>query len=188
MAGSAVSPSGVATLLTLVLAGPLSYCCYYGSIRLSRRFRKHKTTTEDAPQLRPQSSQEQLAARALEHREQVSTAEYTLGLLGYAIGIGNIWRFPYLVGKYGGGAFIFAYLVCLFFVAMPMYQIEMARRRSPTHAVTPTRAPANPLARHPSRSRWVCGTHTHIDAHACGGAPCRSSATTRAPRRSSASR
>ena len=96
MAGSEVSPSGVATLLTLVLAGPLSYCCYYGSIRLSRRFRKRKTTTEDAPQLRPQSSQEQLAARALEHREQVSTAEYTLGLLGYAIGIGNIWRFPYL--------------------------------------------------------------------------------------------
>lgn len=162
MAGSEVSPSGVATLLTLVLAGPLSYCCYYGSIRLSRRFRKRKTTTEDAPQLRPQSSQEQLAARALEHREQVSTAEYTLGLLGYAIGIGNIWRFPYLVGKYGGGAFIFAYLVCLFLVAMPMYQIEMARRRSPTHAATPTRAPANPLARHPSRSRWVGGTPTSM--------------------------
>ena len=163
MAGSTkVSPSGVATLLTLVLAGPLSYCCYYGSIRLSRRFRKRKTTTEDAPQLRPQSSQEQLAARALEHREQVSTAEYTLGLLGYAIGIGNIWRFPYLVGKYGGGAFIFAYLVCLFLVAMPMYQIEMARRRSPTHAATPTRAPAKPLARHPSRNRWVCGTPTSM--------------------------
>ena len=162
MAGSEVSPSGVATLLTLVLAGPLSYCCYYGSIRLSRRFRKRKTTTEDAPQLRPQSSQEQLAARALEHREQVSTAEYTLGLLGYAIGIGNIWRFPYLVGKYGGGAFIFAYLVCLFLVAMPMYQIEMARRRSPTHAAAPTRAAAKPLARHPSRNRWVCGTPTSM--------------------------
>ena len=83
-------------LLTLVLAGPLSYCCYYGSIRLSRRFRKRKTTTEDAPQLRPQSSQEQLAARALEHREQVSTAEYTLGLLGYAIGIG-IYAFIYAI-------------------------------------------------------------------------------------------
>ena len=162
MAGSEVSPSGVATLLTLVLAGPLSYCCYYGSIRLSRRFRKRKTTTEDAPQLRPQSSQEQLAARALERREQVSTAEYTLGLLGYAIGIGNIWRFPYLVGKYGGGAFIFAYLVCLFLVAMPMYQIEMARRRSPTRAATPTRAPAKPLARHPSRNRRVCGTPTSM--------------------------
>ena len=121
-----VSPSGVATLLTLVLAGPLGYCCYYGSVRLSRRFRKRKTRTEDAPELQPQSSQEQLAARALEQREQVGTAEYTLGLLGYAIGIGNIWRFPYLVGKYGGGAFIFAYLVCLFLVAMPMYQMEMA--------------------------------------------------------------
>lgn len=58
--------------------------------------------------------------------------EYTLGLLGYAIGIGNIWRFPYLVGKYGGGAFIFAYLVCLFLVAMPMYQMEMASHCSPT--------------------------------------------------------
>eukprot|EP00964_Phaeocystis_antarctica_P040776 scaffold23322_cov59-Phaeocystis_antarctica.AAC.2 len=139
-----VSPSGVATLLTLVLVGPLGYCCYYGSVRLSRRFRKRKTRTENAPELQPQSSQEQLAARALEQREQVGTAEYTLGLLGYAIGIGNIWRFPYLVGKYGGGAFIFAYLVCLFLVAMPMYQMEMVSPfpRSPTRA-------ANPLARHP---------------------------------------
>ena len=135
-----VSPSGVATLLTLVLAGPLGYCCYYGSVRLSRRFRKRKTRTEDAPELQPQSSQEQLAARALEQREQVGTAEYTLGLLGYAIGIGNIWRFPYLVGKYGGGAFIFAYLVCLFLVAMPMYQMEMVRHRSPTRAANHSRA------------------------------------------------
>ena len=148
MAATEVSPSGVATLLTLVLAGPLGYGCYYGSVRLSRRFRKRKTRTEDAPALQPQSSQEQLAARALEHREQVGTAEYTLGLLGYAIGIGNIWRFPYLVGKYGGGAFIFAYLVCLFLVAMPMYQMEMARHRSPTH-----HAPPYPLALHSLSTR-----------------------------------
>lgn len=116
-----VSPSGVATLLTLVLAGPLVYCCYYASVRLHRKFRKRKTSTE--PELRPRHSSG--SEDGVEQREQVGTMEYTLGLLGYAIGIGNIWRFPYLVGKYGGGAFIFAYLVCLFLVAMPMYQMEM---------------------------------------------------------------
>jgi SNF family Na+-dependent transporter len=62
---------------------------------------------------------------AHETREEVSHTGYLLGLLGYAIGIGNLWRFPYLVGKWGGGAFVVAYLICLFLVAIPAYLIEM---------------------------------------------------------------
>ena len=56
----------------------------------------------------------------------ISTHETIVVLLGYAIGLGNIWRFPYLVGKFGGLSFLIAYLVCLVFVAHPVYMIELA--------------------------------------------------------------
>ena len=32
---------------------------------------------------------------------------------GCAIGIGNVWKFPWMVGQYGGGAFVLIYLICL---------------------------------------------------------------------------
>eukprot|EP01059_Diplonema_ambulator_P030498 TRINITY_DN523_c0_g1_i1.p1 TRINITY_DN523_c0_g1~~TRINITY_DN523_c0_g1_i1.p1 ORF type:complete len:660 (+),score=166.41 TRINITY_DN523_c0_g1_i1:80-2059(+) len=60
-----------------------------------------------------------------EHTE-LSTMDYRFILMGYAIGIGNIWRFPYLVGKFGGGAFLVAYLVSLVLVACPMYFLELS--------------------------------------------------------------
>ena len=43
-----------------------------------------------------------------------------MALSGMAIGLGNCWRFPYLVGAFGGGAFVFAYLVCLLLIVIPI--------------------------------------------------------------------
>lgn len=40
--------------------------------------------------------------------------------LGSAVGLGNIWKFPYLTGKFGGGAFLFIYLICIVFVGLPV--------------------------------------------------------------------
>ncbi len=44
--------------------------------------------------------------------------------LGSAIGLGNIWRFPYLTGIYGGGAFLLTYALCIVFVGLPVMVSE----------------------------------------------------------------
>lgn len=40
--------------------------------------------------------------------------------LGSALGLGNMWKFPYLVGNNGGGAFLFVYLICVFLLGIPV--------------------------------------------------------------------
>ena len=54
-----------------------------------------------------------------------------LALAGSAVGLGNIWRFPYMVSEYGGGAFILVYILCVVLVSMPIMVSEfMVGRRS----------------------------------------------------------
>lgn len=42
-----------------------------------------------------------------------------LATAGSAVGLGNVWRFPYMVGQNGGAAFILIYLVCIFMLGIP---------------------------------------------------------------------
>lgn len=44
--------------------------------------------------------------------------------LGSAVGLGNIWKFPYLTGQYGGGAFLAVYFLCILFVGLPIMVSE----------------------------------------------------------------
>jgi NSS family neurotransmitter:Na+ symporter len=44
--------------------------------------------------------------------------------LGSAVGLGNIWKFPYLTGENGGGAFVFTYLLCVLLVGIPVMVAE----------------------------------------------------------------
>ena len=44
--------------------------------------------------------------------------------LGSAVGLGNIWKFPYLTGEGGGGAFLFVYLLCVVFIGLPVMITE----------------------------------------------------------------
>ena len=47
---------------------------------------------------------------------------------GCAIGIGNVWRFPYVVGQNGGGLFVLLYLIFLVLMGLPVLTMELAAR------------------------------------------------------------
>jgi NSS family neurotransmitter:Na+ symporter len=49
---------------------------------------------------------------------------------GCAIGLGNVWRFPYITGKYGGGAFVLIYLLFLVILGAPIMVMEFAIGRA----------------------------------------------------------
>ncbi|MDR2179105.1 MAG: sodium-dependent transporter [Synergistaceae bacterium] len=82
------------------------------------------------------SSSESGSAQQREHWG--SRLGFVLAAAGSAIGLGNIWRFPYLVGKNGGAIFILVYLVITIFIGLPVmlgeFAIGRAAQRSPVGA------------------------------------------------------
>jgi NSS family neurotransmitter:Na+ symporter len=53
-----------------------------------------------------------------------SSIGFILVSIGSAVGIGNIWRFPYIVGANGGGAFLIPYLIAVFLFGLPLMMLE----------------------------------------------------------------
>jgi len=49
---------------------------------------------------------------------------------GCAIGLGNVWRFPYIVGQYGGAAFVLIYLLFLVIMGLPIMAMEFSVGRA----------------------------------------------------------
>ena len=70
------------------------------------------------------------AKRSSLHGHWSSRMAFILAVTGSAVGLGNIWRFPYVVGENGGGAFVLVYLACVVVIGMPvmMSEILMGRR------------------------------------------------------------
>ena len=67
----------------------------------------------------------------MEKREKFSSRlGFILISAGCAVGLGNVWRFPYITGKYGGAAFVLIYLVFLIILGLPILSMEFAVGRA----------------------------------------------------------
>ena len=66
----------------------------------------------------------------MEREKFSSRLGFILISAGCAIGLGNVWRFPYIVGKYGGAAFVMIYLLFLVVLGLPIVVMEFAVGRA----------------------------------------------------------
>lgn len=79
-----------------------------------------------------------------------SRTGFILAAAGSAVGLGNIWKFPYITGENGGGAFVLVYLACILIVGVPVMMAEvMLGRASRSSSVNAYRDLSNP------KSKWV---------------------------------
>lgn len=65
------------------------------------------------------------ARRSSLHGNWSSRMAFILAVTGSAVGLGNIWKFPYIAGQNGGGAFVLVYLVCVVLIGMPVMMSEI---------------------------------------------------------------
>ena len=59
------------------------------------------------------------------HGHWSSRMAFILAVTGSAVGLGNVWKFPYVAGENGGGAFVLVYLACVLLVGMPVMMSEI---------------------------------------------------------------
>jgi len=59
------------------------------------------------------------------HGHWSSRMAFILAVTGSAVGLGNIWKFPYIAGQNGGGAFVLVYLVCVIVIGLPVMMSEI---------------------------------------------------------------
>lgn len=74
---------------------------------------------------------------------------------GCAIGLGNVWRFPYIVGKYGGAAFILLIILFLLIFALPILIMEFAMGRASQKGIARSYDTLEPAGSRWHRFKWV---------------------------------
>lgn len=94
----------------------------------------------EAGKITTQSGEEHMSGiRESIHGQWSSRWTFVLAATGSAVGLGNIWKFPYITGENGGGAFVLIYLACIAVIGVPimMSEIMLGRRgrQSPINAM-----------------------------------------------------
>ena len=74
---------------------------------------------------------------------------------GCAIGLGNVWRFPYITGEYGGAAFVLLYLIFLVIFALPVLVMEFAAGRASQKSIARSYDTLEPEGTKWHRFKWV---------------------------------
>ncbi|CAF0763036.1 unnamed protein product [Adineta ricciae] len=89
------------------------------------RFRRSKVTAE--------ASNSETGDVAIKHDDEEENnhqwdrpVEFVLSLISNSVGLGNVWRFPYLAAQSGGGAFLIPYFTLYFLIGAPLYFMELA--------------------------------------------------------------
>ncbi len=68
------------------------------------------------------------------HGQWSSRWTFVLAAAGSAVGLGNIWKFPYITGENGGGAFVLVYLMCIAAIGLPIMMAEIMLGRRGRHS------------------------------------------------------
>ena len=82
-----------------------------------------------------------------QHNQWASKVGFILATAGAAIGLGNLWKFPYLMGKNGGFSFFAAYLIFICILGVPVMIAEMTLGRKTKHNPVQAYAQIHPRAR-----------------------------------------
>ena len=87
------------------------------------------------------------------HGQWTSRTVFIMAATGSAVGLGNIWKFPYITGENGGGTFVLVYLLCIALIGIPIMMAEiMLGRRGKQSPINTMLALAKDEQRNPS---WV---------------------------------
>jgi NSS family neurotransmitter:Na+ symporter len=103
------------------------------------------------------SNQPDNGKRSSLHGNWSSRMAFILAVTGSAVGLGNIWKFPYIAGQNGGGAFVLVYLVCVIVIGMPVMMSEILIGRRGRRNPVATMGLLGQEEGSTSRWKWVGG-------------------------------
>lgn len=92
-----------------------------------------------------------MAHNISKHVQFKSRITFILAATGSAVGLGNIWKFPYITGENGGGAFVLIYLICVVAIGIPIMMAEtMMGRRGSKNPISTMESLAEEAHAHPA--------------------------------------